>query len=179
MLTRWAVRPKRKVEAAKVLRAKSLICAPISPETDPKLDWPTISDIKKSQTSSNQVPPNRFGLTEEVFKDSKDIIWIPSDDELLKLRIIIAAHTRHEGHRSQRVTLVSVRAHFFWQKMTEDMESFAQSCLHCFVYRIRKNRTSPTRTRSARRGTKQTTTFRFLFHVKRRKWICLRPSNET
>ena len=80
MLTRWAVRPKRKVEAAKVLRAKPLMCAPISPETDPKLDWPTINDIKKSHTSSNQVLQNRFGQTEEVFKDGKDIIWIPSDD---------------------------------------------------------------------------------------------------
>ena len=68
MLTRWAVSPKRKVEAAKVLHAKSLMCAPISLETDPKLDWPTINDIKKSQTFSNQVPPNRFGKQKKYSK---------------------------------------------------------------------------------------------------------------
>ena len=50
---------------------------------------------------------------------------------MLKLRIIIAAHTGNGGHRSWRVTLASIQAHFFWQKMTDDIKLFVGSCLHC------------------------------------------------
>ena len=131
MLTRWAVSPKRKVDATKVLHDKSLMLAPINPGTDPKLDWPNINDIIKAQKSSKEKPPKQFTRTTGGVKDSSDILWIPSEERHLKLRIIIAAYTGHGGHRSWRVTMAVVKAHFFWNKMSVDVESFVSSCLHC------------------------------------------------
>ena len=118
LLTRWAVSPKRKVNAIKVLRAKSLMCDPISPGTDSKLDWPNIEDIKRAQTASKESPPDRFKHSQNGIRDSKDVLWIPFNCANLKLRIIIGAHTGHGGHRSWRVTLASIKAHFFGTRWT-------------------------------------------------------------
>ena len=68
MLTRWAVQTNQSVPAAKVLQAKSLICAPINPSIDSKLDWPSLSDIKKSQASAKVKPPKSFNQTDEGLK---------------------------------------------------------------------------------------------------------------
>lgn len=51
MLTRWAVQHTNKLNS---LKCKLLILAPISPELDAELDWPTLSDIKKAQNSSDK-----------------------------------------------------------------------------------------------------------------------------
>ena len=100
MLTRWAVSPKRKVDATKVLRAKLLMLASINPGTNPKLDCPNIKDIIKAQKSSKENLPKQCTSTTEGAKDSSDILWITSEERHLKLRIIIAAHIGHVEHRS-------------------------------------------------------------------------------
>ena len=69
MLTRWAVSPKCMVDATKLLRAKSLMCAPINPRTDPKFDWPNMEDIKKAQTSSKEEAPKHFIQTDNGIKN--------------------------------------------------------------------------------------------------------------
>ena len=53
------------------------------------------------------------------------------ESKRLKLRIIIAAHTGHGGHRSTNVTMATVRAHFSWKKLENDIKSFVNTCLHC------------------------------------------------
>ena len=131
MLTRWAVRHTKTVYATKIPCAKSLMLAPINPGTDSSLDWPNLKDIKNSQTSSVEKTPKEFRKTKDGLKNDKGVLWIPTHDKTLKFRIIIAGHTGHGGHRSWRVTLATVRAHFFWNNLSNDVESFVRSCLHC------------------------------------------------
>lgn len=38
---------------------------------------------------------------------------MPADDKLLKLCIMIAAHTGNGGHRSRRVTIATIQSHYF------------------------------------------------------------------
>ena len=52
---------------------------------------------------------------------------------MLKLRILIAAHTGHGGHRGINVTQASVEAHFWWNDMKDDIKTFVSSCLHCLT----------------------------------------------
>lgn len=130
MLTRWAVQPMSTISA---LSVKSVMYAPVNPGLDPKLDWPSCDEIIASQESSREKPLAGFNKTDAGWCDEKDRIWIPSDDELLKLRILIAAHTGIGGHRGQRVTRAAVEGHFLWTKMKKDVHSFVGSCLHCLA----------------------------------------------
>lgn len=60
-------------------------------------------------------------------------MWIPHDDKLMKLRLLIAAHTGMGGHRGTKVTEATIKAHFTWLKMEEDVKSFVHSRLHCLL----------------------------------------------
>ena len=131
MLTRWAVNPVRRINSSNNPRAKALMVAPINPGVDSQLDWPNIEDIKEAQSSANEAPPKQFSNTPSGFRNSRGVLWIPSESTLLKLRIIIAAHTGHGGHRSTNVTMATVRAHFSWKKLENDIKSFVNTCLHC------------------------------------------------
>ncbi len=134
MLTRWAVNHKQSVSAIKVVKSDSLMCAPINPDIDKTLDWPTMTDIMLVQQSTEEEPPKSFRNTDDGVKNDKDILWIPdknSHDSTIKKRILIAAHTGHAGHRSWKVTLTALRAHFYWTNMSSDVELFVRSCLHC------------------------------------------------
>ena len=103
----------------------------INPGFDAKMDWPNIVDIKETQSTAKEAPPNPFVKTASGIRNSRDVLWIPSTSSLLKLRIIIAARTGHGGHRSAAVTTETVKGHFFWQKMDDDIKSFVQTRLHC------------------------------------------------
>ena len=131
MLTRWSVYPKSSISSKKIRRAKSLMMCPVSPATDPKLDWPTMNEIILSQKNAKESPPASFQRTDEGWVSKRGAMWIPSNDSLLKLRILIAAHTGHGGHRGWEVTLASINPHFHWENLDEDVKSFVKSCLHC------------------------------------------------
>ena len=131
MLTRWAVSSNRSINAAKVIKAKSLMYAPINPGIDNTMDWPSFGDIVKSQSKTKELPASSFTNTEQGIKNEKGQLWIPKDDKELQMRIIIAAHTGQGGHRSWRVTLATVQAYCWWSKMAEDIESFVKTCIHC------------------------------------------------
>lgn len=131
MLTRWAVRPSNAIKSVpSSLRLKSLMVAPINPGLDSKLDWPTMKEIAASQNRSNTEPPRNFKNIDGILKNG-NVIWIPSKDAQMKIRILIAGHTGMAGHRGWRTTKATVASHFFWEKMGEDVKSFVKSCLHC------------------------------------------------
>jgi len=130
MLTRWAVQPRTSVNAKRVAAIKSLILAPVNPSLDKTLDWPSLADIKASQKKSKEKPPRRFQESNGIIQ-YKDVIWIPSNDNSMKIRILVAAHTGLGGHRGPDVTAAAVRAHFMWKNMYEEVKSFVHSCLHC------------------------------------------------
>lgn len=131
MLTRWAVKPNNTLSSKRVAIFKSLMFAPINPGIDKKLDWPSISEVIESQKKSKLIPTKRFKQTSKGFTDSNGITWIPHDDRLMKLRIIIASHTGLGGHRGAKVTSAAIKSQFHWLKMDEDVKDFVESCIHC------------------------------------------------
>ena len=124
MLTRLAVKPNNKIISIKAF--KSLMFAPINPGMDPNLDWPSRDDIIESQKSAYERSPNTFKIMGSIWVDHNERLWIPNDGYLLKLRILIAAHTGQSGHRGNKVTLTAVKAHFSWINMKNDVEQFVE-----------------------------------------------------
>lgn len=135
MLTRWAAKPKVSVLSKKIPKFKTLMMAPINPGIDGKLDWPEVDEILKSQSNSDLTPPRRFRKSANGYQNSSGVTWIPADDEKMKLRLIIAAHTGIGGHRGVKVTEASIKSHFFWSKMDDDITKFITSCIHCLSTR--------------------------------------------
>lgn len=131
ILTRWAIMPIKEIKVSrKSIGSKSLMIAPINPRVDERLDWTNMEDVIASQRRSSLQPPKNFVKVNERYKDG-NIIWIPSDDTQLKLRILIAGHTCIVGHRAWRTTKAAIGSHFFLRKMSNDVESFVKPCIHC------------------------------------------------
>ena len=131
MLTRWAATTKSNINSNRVGRLKSLMMAPINPGVDSELDWPSLQDIISAQNSAKEKPRSSFKQTDDGWVDSNGVHWVPGGEDLLKLRILIAAHTGHGGHRNWRATHATIRSHFRWNSLGKDVESFVKSCLHC------------------------------------------------
>lgn len=93
--------------------------APINPGNDSTLDWPNVDDIIKAQTYTKERPARPCKKSDSIFRNTDDVIWIPSTYTLLKLRILIAAHTGQGGHRRWKI-----EAYFSWNKMSDDVQAF-------------------------------------------------------
>lgn len=133
MLTRWAVSPKHKVNAKQLPSIKSLIVAPISPGLNAHCDWPSRAEIKEAQRRADSKPGVSFRQTQGLWSSGRGATWIPPNEQSLKLRILIAAHTGIGGHRGWRTTKATVAAHFTWDSLSKDVESFVKSCIHCLA----------------------------------------------
>lgn len=131
MLTRWAASPNHIVSNSKVVALKSLLLAPISPGLEEGLDWPSMQDIRKSQETSKENAPQRFVSSNQGLVDKNGVHWIPYEDELLKLRIMIAGHSGICGYRGRSTTKAIIHAHFWWTNMETDVSNFVSSCIHC------------------------------------------------
>ena len=130
MFSRWAVQLNRKLSA---LKLNSLLVAPITPSIDSRLDRPKAADIITSQAKRHEQPPSRFEKVNDIWQDKRGVVWIPSPDRLLRLRIMVAGHTGYGGHRGYRTTQVIVTASFWWKEVMADVEHFVKSCLHCLA----------------------------------------------
>ena len=130
-LTRWAVEPARAVSPKGNVSLKALMIAPISPALDEKLEWPNPNDIIKSQALSKCQPGTGFTKKRGLLTNDRDVVWIPEDDDTLKLRVLIEAHTGIGGHRAWGSMLATIRAYFYWNNMENDVETFVRSCFHC------------------------------------------------
>ena len=86
-----------------------------------------------SQSKTNEVPRKIFEGQNVVLISEEKVIWILGDDDLLKFGIMIAAHCGIRGHRGYRATEATIRAHFWWNTLAKDVESFVRSCLHCLA----------------------------------------------
>ena len=113
MLAHWAVNTKKAFNSNMGYKYKYLMLAPINAGVDPKLDWPNRDEIIRSQSKSQLNPPEYFDKTKDRFIDENNRLWIPKSEELLKIRILIAAHTGYSGHRSWKVTNAKIRAFSF------------------------------------------------------------------
>lgn len=133
MLSRWDVQPSRKLCAVKIT---SLLLSTITLSLDARLDWPIREDIRESQSPATQKPPGRFKDRDGIIKDVKGVLWVPKQDKLMQLRIMVAGHAGLRGHRGYRMTQTTIAAHFWWDSVTSDVEGFVKSCLHCLATEI-------------------------------------------
>ena len=130
MLTRWAAPSNQTVCS---MRIKSMIFAPISPHLETTYDWPKMRDVRESQQASSEAAPRRFTQQNGLYIDSKHVYWIPSNDDQMKTRILVAGHAGIAGHRGISTTKEGIVQHFWWKNCHDDIESFVKSCLHCLL----------------------------------------------
>ena len=130
MLTRWAVKTPDAVKA-KTVAAKVMLLSPIQPGTDKAFDMPTEQDLREAQRKAKEKAPKDCKIVDGLWKTTKGAVWIPDGDNVMKLRVLIAAHTGPAGHRGQAVTLANMTPRFVWKSIKEDTQSFISSCLHC------------------------------------------------
>ena len=129
MLTRWAVRPRDVARPAKVA---ALMYAPIN-VSNSQNDWPSRRDIARSQNESAKQPPPGFSCKDGILQDRAGVFWVPQEDDVLKLRLLVAAHTGTAGHRKKSTTLAALKTHFVWDTVDRDVETFCESCIHCLA----------------------------------------------
>jgi hypothetical protein len=81
--------------------------------------WPTLLEIEKCSRNVLPKNPKLFDLEEGLFvKEGR--IWIPTEE--LRVRIMVISHAGLSGHRGIQATLDSIRQHFIWEDMMEDVE---------------------------------------------------------
>ena len=131
MLTRWAVQPRSASKSTNQLKLQCLMVATINPRVDDKMDWPKLSEVAKAQRIYKEAIPTEFSKRNGVIKSKKSVIWVPAENETLKLRIIIATHCGMGGHRAVSPTKATVEKYLWWKDMNNDISSFVSSCLHC------------------------------------------------
>lgn len=130
MLTRWAAPDYDKSPA----RRTCAIRVPLL--TDEKPEFPSLDTVAESQ---NEFPPphdHKFILSSDkppLWKDENGIIYIPSDDQDLQLRIAVSAHCGLGGHRGYTTTCSIIKEKMYWENMEEDIKAFVQGCLVCIL----------------------------------------------
>ena len=61
----------------------------------------------------------------------RNVLWIPSSEKQLQIRLMICAHMRDAGHRGAAATLVRLQEYCVWQGMENQVREFVRQCLHC------------------------------------------------
>lgn len=131
MLTRWVVKATSKVVTLKNVSLKALLPAPVTPGLDGIFDWPSLTDIKNSQSNAKSKPPPRFHIRDGLWKNARGITWIPVEDNELNIRILVAAHTGRGGHCGLKTTRRIVSFHFEKIRKMYYVRRFLKSCIHC------------------------------------------------
>lgn len=113
------------------LKIARLFYAQITPGTAEEYDWPSHHELARAQRKTAEKPPLGFKWSEGIIQNEAGVFWVPQNESLLQLRIIIASHTGRGGHRGIDPTQRTVQQHFYWKQMREKIEIFVKSCLHC------------------------------------------------
>ena len=135
MLSGWAAGPITKVSE---LKLNALIQAPVTPHLDNTYDWPTSNEIKNTQRLASTAPPRRFTGKNGLLQYHNGVCWIPEEDTLMKLRIMVAGHSHLGGHRGIRVTQNGIKQLFWWKSCDSDIV-FCKILFTLFTNRVRRN----------------------------------------
>ena len=112
---------------------------PLVTSSEEETTWPTVQEIIEIQKRHRSSLPQTIIEKNGIYITSDNAISIPPDENLLQLRICIIAHCGAAGHRGFKNTMLSIKDHFFWKEMEEDVKRFVASCIHC-VATTRGNR---------------------------------------
>ncbi|CAM9937055.1 unnamed protein product, partial [Sphacelaria rigidula] len=61
----------------------------------------------------------------------RNVLWIPSTDKQLQVRLMICAHMRDAGNRGVATTLVRSQEFSVWQGIETHVREIVRQCLHC------------------------------------------------
>lgn len=93
-------------------------------------EWPTVSFIRAPQEKKEHHPETACeskGLWQPPFSS----LWISDLHGKLQLRVCAFVRTGATGHRSAAATKAIVFCEFSWSTMSEDVDPFAFSGIHC------------------------------------------------
>ena len=128
MLSRWVSHQSTAIRAERI-RLGSLVLAPVSPNLSDDYDWPTLSEIRSVQPKI--MDDKQWNIGNGIWRNSKAEMFVPDDENKLKIRLLIAAHAGMSGHRAKDITLSNLSSSFWWKTRDQDVQSFVDSCLHC------------------------------------------------
>ena len=82
--------------------------------------------------------PTTFGQVtladDDLFRlrvGNRDVLWIPSGDQALQVRLMVCAHMQSAGHRGVLPTLFRLKEYCVWSHMESDVREFVRQRLHC------------------------------------------------
>lgn len=134
LLGRWSA-------PARIRRIFQVPVLPSSSSSD--FEWPSREIVRNAQSEIDASKPPNITLSDGLWRDSINSTWIPDESTDLQLRLCFIAHRAPSGHRGSKSTEKSLRKEFFWSTLSEDVNTFVNSCIHCLsTTGGRKNTTS-------------------------------------
>jgi hypothetical protein len=102
-------------------------------------DFPSLDKIKLVQNDSSMTELDSQFLKDNVQHITliqgivmyRDKVWIPQNERILILCIMIHGHEGSCGHRSIAHTISQIGDLYFWVDMDKDIHSFVSQCLVC------------------------------------------------
>ena len=101
--------------------------------------WPSLTEIARLQESHLKFAPPKTKLIDRLIQlgtrtttlkcTENGRIWVPNED--LRVRLCVIAHAGLAGHRGIKQTSEILAKHFYWTRLTKDVERFCRQCLHC------------------------------------------------
>ena len=62
---------------------------------------------------------------------NRDVLWIPSGEKALQVRLMVCAHMRSAGHRGVSPMLLRLKENCVWSHIESHVLQFTRQCLHC------------------------------------------------
>lgn len=84
-----------------------------------------------SQEKSYTNQPNVSDISQGNMMMIEGKIWIPDDDDELKMKLLVTAHCGAAGHRGRDSTKSILQERYIWKNMSDDCADFLKHCLHC------------------------------------------------
>lgn len=110
---------------------RRVVTIPPLPSTFKYFEWPTVSSLRASQDNYVKHHPDAARESAGLWHLPCGSFWIPHSDDTLQLRLCILAHTDAAANRSAMATIVSLSRELVWSTLSEDVDFFVSSCIHC------------------------------------------------
>lgn len=104
---------------------RRLVTMPPLPSTFTDFEWRTFFSLRYSKDAYDAHLPAADCEKDGLLRQLSGSLWIPDLDDGVQLRLCIITHTGDDGNRSATSTA------FSWSKMSEGVDLFVSSCIHC------------------------------------------------
>lgn len=134
ILTQWTkgYRNERKLSTERRCSIVSTM-EKVVPSPD-DIDWPSMDTFRAAQLKAIEKLPDLVLEPDRLFRQ-QGRIWIPADDQELKLKVLAISHSGMMGHRGKDSTERVVLESYTWHDMNSDISSLVHGCLDCLMKR--------------------------------------------